>query len=88
MKFTVTEPETGIPLEMEAKPERLIGEQGYRITCANGSSFFICSKLGTWRVLDNHHIDPELLEEIGLALEEYPHHEDTGAPTMPHDNKE
>ena len=69
MKLTVTDPSTGIPLQLDVKPDRLEAEAGYRITYMNGSSFFISNKLGTWRVADDHHVDPDLLVEIGLAIE-------------------
>lgn len=69
MKLTVTEPSTGMPLQLEAKPDRYKTEPGYRITYANGTSFFISNKFGTWRLLDDHHVEPELLVQIGLAIE-------------------
>ena len=70
MKFTVVEPSTKVPLQLEARPERFNGEAGYRILCDYGSNFFISNKYGSWRVADNHHVESELLEKIGLAIEE------------------
>ena len=72
MKLTVTEPSTGMPMQLDAKPDRYETEPGYRISCANGSTFFISNKLGAWRVLDDHHVEPELLVQIGLAIEGQP----------------
>jgi hypothetical protein len=72
MRFTVKEPSTGVPLQLEARPERFNGEQGYRILSDYGSNFFITNRYGVWRVGDDHHIEPELLEIIGLAIEEQP----------------
>ncbi|MBE9584774.1 hypothetical protein IM792_09980 [Mucilaginibacter sp. JRF] len=69
MKITVKEPSTGALLNLDAKPEKLNGAQGYRIQHENGSSFFISHSAGTWRSGDSHHIEPEFLVNIGLALE-------------------
>ena len=69
MTVTVKEPGSEIPLQLQVKPERYNTEPGFRISYANGASFFISNKLGTWRLLDDHHVEPELLIEIGLAIE-------------------
>ncbi|WP_374164326.1 hypothetical protein [Arcticibacter sp. MXS-1] len=69
MRLKVTDPTTGVALFMEAKPDRLHNEQGYRITSPNGSTFFISNRLGTWRCEDSHLIDPLLLANIGIAIE-------------------
>jgi len=45
---------------------------GFRIQPPNSNGFFIASWGGSWRVLDGHVIQPELLVNIGLALEHYP----------------
>lgn len=70
MEYSVTDPATGMPFKFQAKPEQLHGEQGYRIICQFGSSFFIANKYGVWRSLDDHKVDSALLEKIGLAIEE------------------
>jgi hypothetical protein len=71
MEYIVKEPSTGIPYRFDAKPERYNGEQGYRIICSQGSNFFISNKYGSWRLMDDHHVDSLLLERIGLAIEEH-----------------
>jgi len=70
MEYVVTDPATKLPVKFRAKPEQLYGEQGYRIICENGPSFFISNKYGGWRLVDNCHVDSELLERIGQAIEE------------------
>lgn len=60
------------------RPESLHGIHGYRIQPSNGAGFFIANQGGTWRVMDRHHIEPELLINIGLALEHHPLREQTG----------
>lgn len=67
---TVTDPATGEFLQFEAKPEKYNGEQGYRIFFKTGVNFFISNKYGAWRSLDSHHVDPALLNNIGMAIEE------------------
>lgn len=69
MKIIVKDPPTGNMIPLEVRPERYHNEQGYRIIYANGSHFFISNKLGTWRPADDHHVEPELLIQIGLAIE-------------------
>lgn len=59
-----------MPLLLQARPERYNGEQGYRIISEYGSNFFISNKYGSWRLADDHHVDPLLLEQVGLAIEE------------------
>lgn len=70
MQFTVPDSSKGIYLTLEAVPEKFNGEMGYRIFLPNKTNFFISSKYGAWRVLDDHPVNPELLEAIGAALEE------------------
>lgn len=69
MKITVKDPLTKSILVLEAKPEQLHHEFGYRIIYPSGSNFFISNRLGVWRPADDHPIDTELLVEISLALE-------------------
>jgi hypothetical protein len=69
MKITVKDPSTGVVLPLEARPESYHHEQGYRIFYPGGSSFLISCKLGAWRALDDHHVDADLLVQIGLAIE-------------------
>lgn len=71
MKITVKDPSTGAILPLEASPEHHHQEQGYRIIYPNGSSFFISNRLGAWRSADDHHVDPDLLVEIGIAIETF-----------------
>ncbi|HEY1025365.1 MAG TPA: hypothetical protein VGE26_09395 [Sphingobacteriaceae bacterium] len=70
MQFTVSDSSKGVYLTLEAVPEKFHGEVGYRIFFPNKTHCFISSKYGTWRVLDDHPVNPELLEAIGAALEE------------------
>lgn len=69
MKFTIKDPSNGMLLLLEARPEQYHHELGYRIIYPNGSSFFIVSKFGTWRPADDHPVAPELLVQVGLAIE-------------------
>jgi hypothetical protein len=69
MELEVKDPITGALLRLNAKPEHLKGQHGYRILHPNGSGFFIVNKSGAWRSGDDHHADPDLLINIGLALE-------------------
>ncbi|MDO3628384.1 hypothetical protein [Mucilaginibacter sp. BT774] len=72
MELFVKDPSTGALLRFEARPERLGSDQGFHIINAMGNGFFIASKFGAWRVVDGHHVEPELLTNIGLALEGRP----------------
>ncbi len=69
MKLNVKDPATGLPLILDAKPDKHNTELGFRISYPNGSGFFISNRLGTWRSADDHHVDPDLLVQIGLAIE-------------------
>jgi hypothetical protein len=71
MNIEVKDPTTGVLMQLTAKPEHFNGMHGFRILHPNGSSFFIVNKAGAWRSADDHHIDSELLINIGLALEGY-----------------
>jgi len=69
MEIEVKEPSTGALLKLSARSENYKGQHGFRIFHPNGSSFFILSKYGSWRSGDDHHVEPEFLVNIGLALE-------------------
>jgi hypothetical protein len=69
MKIAVKDPSTGALWQMQAKTENYNGVHGYRILHENGSGFFITNKSGTWQSGDDHHVDADLLINIGLALE-------------------
>lgn len=69
MKIAVKDPDTGILFNMEAKKENYYGQSGFRIIHENGSNFFITNKSGTWQSGDDHHIEPDFLINISLALE-------------------
>ncbi len=69
MKIIVTDPATNEQLELEARPEQMHHEFGYRIIYPNGSNFFISNRLGTWNPADDHHVDTDLLVQIGMAIE-------------------
>ena len=72
MELFVKDPSTGALLRFEARPERLGNDHGFHIINQVGSGFFIANRSGTWRVMDGHHVEPELLTNIGLALEGRP----------------
>ena len=72
MELFVKDPSTGALLRFEARPERLGSDQGFYMINPMGSGFFIANRSGTWRVVDGHHVEPELLTNIGLALEGRP----------------
>lgn len=69
MQIAVKDPATEALLQLDARPEQLHGEHGFRIRHPNGSGFFITNRSGTWRPEDGHIVDPEFLINIGLALE-------------------
>lgn len=69
MQIEVKDPLTGALLILDAKPEQLNNQHGFRIRHPNGSGFFIVHKSGVWRPGDDHHVDSGLLINIGLALE-------------------
>lgn len=69
MKIEVKDPATGALLNLDAKPERYHDLRGFRIRHKNGSSFFITNSSGKWQPADHHHIEPDFLINIGLALE-------------------
>jgi len=68
MNIEVKDPVTGALLPMEARPENLYGQHGFRILHPNGSSFFIVNRSGAWRSGDDHHVDVDMLSNIGIAL--------------------
>ena len=86
MDIQVKDPSTGALLLLNARPERHKGEQGFRIRHPNGSGFLIVNRSGTWRAADDHHIDTDLLINIGLALEGHPLKEQMGS-TPPEGNQ-
>lgn len=69
MEINVKDPETGVLLLLDARPEQRHGVHGFRIRHPNHSGFFIANRGGAWRVMDDHRVEPELLANIGLALE-------------------
>jgi len=78
MEIKVKDPETGALQLLQAKPEQRHGVHGFRVRYPNHSGFFIGNRGGAWRVMDDHHVEPELLVNIGLALEGYSIREQTG----------
>jgi hypothetical protein len=78
MEINVKDPKTGALLQLNAKPEQVHGVHGFRIRHPNHSGFFIANRGGVWRVMDDHHIEPEMLANIGLALEGYSIRAQTG----------
>lgn len=77
MELQVKDPATGALLLYSAKPEQWHGTHGFRIQHEGSSGFLIAHRGGTWQVMDDHPIGPELLVNIGLALEHYPLEEQT-----------
>ncbi len=71
MRLSVVDPLTGMLHELEAMSEKYQEEQGYRLVYENGSNFFITNKYDTWQVMDDYPIDPEFLENICLAIEQW-----------------
>lgn len=69
MQIEVKDPITGALLILDAKPAQLNNQHGFRISHPNGSGFFIMHRAGVWRSGDDHHVDTDLLINIGLALE-------------------
>lgn len=79
MELQVKDPGTGALLFYTARPEQLHGVHGVRILRESSAGFFIAHRGGAWRVMDDHHIEPELLMNIGLALEHHPLQEQIGS---------
>jgi len=75
MQINVKDPQSGVLLTLEAKPERWHNVQGFRIIHPDGSNFWISSHSGAWQAEDGRHIDSQLLINIGLALEHHPYSE-------------
>lgn len=69
MTFTYKEPDTNIVLELQAEPEDYNGEQGMRIIFPSKDSFVIVEKDGSWNVMDDDTINPEIVNAIGKALQ-------------------
>lgn len=69
MKLNVKDPDTGAGLLFYAKPMHLHGVHGFYLAHPNGSGFFVANRGGSWRVMDDHHVEHPLLINIGLALE-------------------
>jgi hypothetical protein len=69
MDIEVKDPITGALLRLEAHPENLEGQRGFRILHPNGSGFFIVNRSGAWRSGDDHHVDSDMLINIGIAIE-------------------
>jgi hypothetical protein len=71
MTITYKEPDTGDEIELQAEPEDYNGEQGLRIIFPSKDSFVIVQKDGSWNVMDDDTINPEIIEAIAKAL--HPH---------------
>jgi hypothetical protein len=71
MTITYKEPDTGDEITLQAEPEDYNGEQGLRIIFPSKDSFVIVQKDGTWNVVDDDTINPEIIEAIGKALHPY-----------------
>jgi hypothetical protein len=69
MKLNVKDPATGAGLLLHAKPMQVHNVHGFYLKHPNGSGFFVANQGGAWRVMDDHHVEPRLLINIGLALE-------------------
>ncbi|MDO3627630.1 hypothetical protein [Mucilaginibacter sp. BT774] len=65
------DPETSVLLPLQAKPEQRHGVHAFGIRQPNHPGFFIANRSDAWGVMDNRHVEPELLVNIGLALEEH-----------------
>jgi len=71
MTITYKEPDTGDEIQLQAEPEDYNGEQGLRIIFPTKDSFVIVQKDGTWNVMDDDSINPQIVEAIGKALHPY-----------------
>jgi hypothetical protein len=69
MTITYKEPDTGDEIELQAEPEDYNGEQGLRIIFPSKDSFVIVQKDGSWNVMDDDTINPEIIEAIAKALQ-------------------
>jgi hypothetical protein len=71
MELNVKDPVTYAGLLFDAKPMHLHGIHGFYLRHPNGSGFYVANRGGAWRIMDDHHVEPQLLVNIGLALEGY-----------------
>lgn len=68
MEITIKDPVTGEDIRLDAQPEDYQGEQSWRIIYPQKDSFLIARENGTWTVVDEEDINPELIEAIALAI--------------------
>lgn len=71
MTIVYKEPDTGEEIPLQVEPEDYNGEQGLRIIFPSKDSFVIIEKEGSWEVVDDDTINPEIVEAIGKALHPY-----------------
>lgn len=68
MLINVTDPYSHELIQLNARPELLGGEQGWRIRFPYKFGFFVFQQNGRWRVMDDINIHPDLLDAIGTVL--------------------
>ncbi|MGF7078335.1 hypothetical protein [Mucilaginibacter sp. UYCu711] len=68
MKITITEPAKNKTLNLEAIPESYIGGCTWRIEISHEAPFIVSQETGVWTVIGRTNINPELINQIGIAL--------------------
>jgi hypothetical protein len=64
MKITITEPIKHNTIELEATPAK----KGWRIDFPGAASLLLTQETGIWTVVGNKNVNPELIDQIGIAL--------------------
>jgi hypothetical protein len=70
MQLTIENPVDGTTLELTLVPEDYNGEQGLRVIFPEKDSFVMIEKQGRWEVVDETHINPNLINAIAEGLKQ------------------
>ena len=68
MLITINEPTTDTEVILEAETEDYNGDQAWRIIFPEKDSFVMLFKNGSWQVMDETNINPELVKAIAEQL--------------------
>jgi hypothetical protein len=68
MEIVIKDPTHETELRLTVEPEDYNGEQGVRVVYPSKDSFVMVYRGESWEVVDEDHINPELIEVIGKAL--------------------
>ena len=68
MRITIKEPATNTEMVLNAETEDYNGEQAWRILFPEKDSFVMLYRDGSWNVMDEENINPDLVEAIAKEL--------------------